>query len=343
MNDTFRKFKNKSEILHTINELLNQEYNLDKALQEIATSKRGKVTPKETIRRASFGSYFSSTIQQINNYVDKRNLKITKQCQTDLKRLAFKADKVLRENIVLQSQSPLDVIPFENVPVRYSYSSYGKREQRWGYGLHKMPFNEDGNSVTVANMPPLYTQSLHNHKLSEYCLILDSRTEGIYFPGGKREKIYTTSKSQILHFSATTPHTLRNPLKRYSRNITFKQAAALTDWRPISKLNKVKIIRARLAKGSVSRITAGQTHKIFTIQDRFYNYKIEIIRLDKNSVYENIHDYDQYIFVMNGRLTISHEDIKKECKKNDFIVIDKNTKYTIKTKTFSRIYTIRNT
>ena len=216
MNDTFRKFKNRADILNTIKELLKQEYNLDQALSEIAISKRGEVAPESTKKRSSFGSYFSSTIQQMNNFVDRNNIKISRKHQRILKRLSYKADKVLRENIVLQSKPPLDVIPFESVPIRYSYSSYGKREQRWGYGLHKKPFNEDGDSITLANMPPVYTQSLHNHKVSEYCLILDSRTEGIYFPGGKREKIYTTTKSQILHFSATTPHTLRNSLKRYS-------------------------------------------------------------------------------------------------------------------------------
>ena len=71
MNDTFRKFKNRADILNTIKELLKQEYNLDQALSEIAISKRGEVAPESTKKRSSFGSYFSSTIQQMNNFVDR--------------------------------------------------------------------------------------------------------------------------------------------------------------------------------------------------------------------------------------------------------------------------------
>jgi mannose-6-phosphate isomerase-like protein (cupin superfamily) len=340
MHEVFKNFKNKTDILVTCDELLSEEKLLDEILKEISTLKRGHVPPEDTIRRSKVGSYFSATIQQIGNFVDKKNIILTKKRKTDIKRLSFKADKILRENIILQSIPPLDVIKFKNVPVRHSYSSYGRRELRWGYGLHKNPFNENGNSITVANTPPFYTQSLHNHKLSEYCLILDSSTEAIFFPGGKKEKLFTNKKSQILHFFATTPHTLKNPLKSYSRNITYKQAAALTDWRPYSELNEVKSSRATLIKGSFSRINKTQTHKLFTIKDKFYNYTIEIIRMDNGSRFESIHPYDQYIFVINGRLIISHEEIQKKCKKNDFIVIDKNTKYVIKADTFCRLYTI---
>jgi hypothetical protein len=315
MHEAFRKFKNKADILKACDELLTKEQLLDEILKEISTLKRGHVSSIDTIRRSNIGSYFSATIQQVENFEDKNLITLTKKRIEDIERLALKADKILRENIVLQSIPPLDVIKFKDIPVRHSYSTYGKRELRWGYGLHKKPFNEEGKSVTVANTPPFYTQSLHNHTLSEYSLILDSSTEGIFFPGGKKEKIYTAKKSQILHFFATTPHTLKNPLKKYSRNITYKQSTALTDWRPYSKLNAVKIIRARILKGSMSRINKTQTHKLFTIKDRNYDYTLEIMRLDKGSRYENIHPYDQYIFVINGRLNISHNDILKKCQK----------------------------
>jgi mannose-6-phosphate isomerase-like protein (cupin superfamily) len=341
MHETFRNFKSKADILAACDALLIDENLLDEMLKEISLLKRGHVIPEDTIRRSKIGSYFSATIQQIENFVDKERIILTAKRKIEIKRLSFKADKILRENIVLQSTPPLDVIKFKNVPVRHSYSSYGKRELRWGYGLHKKPFNENGSSITVANTPPFYTQSLHNHKLSEYCLILDTRTEAIIFPGGKEEKINTNKKSQILHFFATTPHTLKNSLKSYSRNITYKHAAALTDWRPYSELNAVKSTRANLIKGSTSRINKTQTHKLFIVKDKYYDYTIEIIQLNKGSRYENIHFYDQYIFVINGRLTISHENNRKKCQKNDFIVIDKNTKYIIRTDTFCRLYTIR--
>lgn len=340
MNDNTIKIKKTSDIGKICNELLKSEYQLDNFLAEIEKLKRGKVEKEDTLRRSALGSYVSATVQQLENYVLKNDIHLSKKRKSFLKRLAFKSDKVLRENIVMQSVPPLDVINFKNVPIRYSYSSFGRREQRWGYGLHLKPFNEEGDSITIANMPKSYTQSIHNHKVSEYCLSVDSKTEGIYFPGGKREKIYTTKKSQILHFSATTPHTLRNPLNKSSRNITFKHSSALTDWRPISKLNGIKTIRARILKGDIYKINDFETHKEFKIKDSYYNYKIEIIRLKKGALYKNKHPFDQFIFIMNGRLTVSHKSILKSCKKNDFIVIDKNTEYVINTNTFCRLYTV---
>ena len=341
MTEVYIKFNRKSDILKTIDELSQKEALLDEVLKEIEIQKRGEVTPRDTLRRSKIGSYFISVTQQIGNYIYKHDIRISNTYKERLKNFSYKADKILRENIVLQSKPPLDVIKFKAVPVRHSYSTFGGREQRWGYGLHMKPFNEQGHSITLANMPPHYTQSIHNHTLSEYCLILDSKTEGIYYPGGKREKIYSTRKHELLHFSATTPHTLRNPSNKYSRNITFKQSQGLVDWRPISSLNVVKIIRARLIRGSISKINNDQTIKKFPIHDKYYNYALEIIKLGKDTTYSTKHSNDQFIFVINGKFVISHKNIKKECRKNDFIVIDRDTEYKIETSTTCRLYSVR--
>ena len=341
MSDEYRQFGSKEDILQVCDELEKKEHLLDKYLEEIVLLKRGKVKPKETLRRAKLASYFTSTIQQINNYVDKETIYLTRKTKDTLSRMVQKADKVLRENIVLQTIPPLDVIHFEHVPIRHSYSFYGGRERRWGYAFHMNPFNEEGNSVTLAEMPPRYTQSIHNHTVSEYCHILDSRTEGIYYPGGIREKIVSTHRHEILHFSATTPHTLRNPSDEPTRNITFKQARALTDWRPASNLNEVKTVRARLIRGKVSRMNETQTVKKFRVLDRFYDYTLEVMRFEKGSVYSNEHPFDRFIFVTTGRLKIQTRNIVKKAKRNDFIVIDKNTPYTITTSTLCRLYTVK--
>ncbi|MEK7571814.1 MAG: hypothetical protein AAB553_06080 [Patescibacteria group bacterium] len=336
----YRKFKDEVDIIRACGKLARKEHLLDVALTEIALQVRGNVKPVDTIRRSEIGRYFSSYLQQIDNYITKHGIQLTQRRKDSMARISYKADKVLRENIVLQAVAPLDVIKFADVPIRHSYSSYGRREQRWGYGLHKKPFNEEGNSVTIADMPPHYIQSIHNHTLSEYSLVLDSRTEGMFFPHGKKEKINTTRRLQILHFLATTPHTLRNPLKTYTRNITYKQPLGLTDWKPVTSLNKVKIERARLIKGRNTSINQTQTHKQFTIKDKYYDYTLEIIKLTKGVTYENNHTFDQYIFVINGKFTITHGAIKKICQKNDYVVIDRNTKYAIETKTACRLYTI---
>lgn len=340
MEEAYIKFSGKADVTKTCVKLLSDESLLDEILAEIELLIRGDVKPADTIRRSKVGSYFSSIIQQMGNYIDKHNIDINNELKTNISRLSYKADKVLRENIVLQSIPPLDVIPFKNVPVRHSYSTFGGREQRWGYGLHMKPFNEQGDSITVADMPAHYTQSIHNHTLSEYCLILDSTTEGIYYPGGKREKIYSTKKHEMLHFSATTPHTLANPSKIHTRNITFKHSLGLIDWKPISALNLVKIVRARLIRGRITKINANQTIKKFYVNDKYYKYILEIIKLKRETTYITQHPFDQFIFVINGKFKILHENIQKECKKNDFIVIDKNTNYKIVTATTCRLYTV---
>src|SRR5687768_2656753 len=122
MREPFRNFKDKSDVLKLYDELQRKERALDKALKEIELLKRGNVKPEDTKRRSSIGSYVSAGTQQIFNFVDKENISLSRQKKEILKRLAYKADKVLRENIILQAKPPLDVIKYNNVPVRHSYS-----------------------------------------------------------------------------------------------------------------------------------------------------------------------------------------------------------------------------
>lgn len=215
---------------------------------------------------------------------------------------------------------------------------FGGRERRWGYGLHKKPFNELGKSFTVAQMPPRYVQTIHNHILSEHCLIIGSQTEGIYYPGKKREKIYSTKKSEVFRFSPTTPHTLRNASDRTVVNMTFKDPKALFDWKPASNLHPQKIVRARIIKGELVVVDPHITKKIYAIRDQFYNYKILITKLEAGKIISDRKPKDHFIFVISGKLEISHKHIKKECSKHDFIVVDRGTSYAIKAKTTCRIY-----
>jgi len=44
--------------------------------------------------------------------------------------------------------------------------------------------------------------------------------------------------------------------------------------------------------------------------------------------------------VIKGELLISSGDVKKDCNKNDYIVIDGNTEFRIETKTKTKLYTV---
>lgn len=340
MNQTYLNIKDESEMLQAYEKVISLDTKLDEVIREISTLERGKVKSKDTLRRSKVGSYVSELLQQIGNFVVKNNITLSKDLSTKVLSVREKAEKILRENITLQTKSPLDVVHFSDVPVRYTYSTFGGREQRWGYGLHMNPFNEEGKSITIAEMPPHYVQSIHNHSLSEYCLIIGSNTEGVYYPGKKREKIYSTKKSEIFRFSPTTPHTLRNASNKSTRNMTFKDPKALFDWKPASDLHSKKIVRARIIKGKFTVINPQITKKVYTIEDQYYNYKIVITKLEEGTKISDTKSKDHFIFVIRGKFEITHKNITKSCRKNDYIVIDKGTNYTIHAQTMCRIYEI---
>lgn len=335
---TSLKLRDKSELLSKCEKLISKAYVLNPILREIKNLKRGEVNPKSTLKRSKISSYFTSEIQQIFNYIYNYKIVIDKKIIIKLNKIINKADAVLRENIVLQSKPPLDVIKFKNVPLRYSHSTFGGREQRWGYGLHKLPTTDLGYSICVADMPPKYTQSHHNHNISEYTLALDKKLVAITNLGKNRSIAH---KNEILHFSATTPHTLFNPANSPSRNITLKHPVGLIDWRPVYNLNPIKNTHSEVLKGKLLQLDKkGETKISFSIRDKYYDYKLELLQLKKDLVIENIYKEDAYILVVDGELLISSGDIKKNCSKNDYIVIDKNTNFKIETKTPVRLYSI---
>ena len=332
-------FKDKVELVAECEKLISESDVLDPILKEIQYLQRGEVRPEDTLNRSLIGSYFTSKIQQIFNYVYNHEIVLKEDIKNKLNEIISKADAILRENIVLQSKPPLDVIKFKNVPVRYAHSILGGKEQRWGYGHHKLPTTELGFSLCLADMPPEYIQSYHNHTISEYCLVLDKKVTSNMNPGENETK-NNANRNEIMYFSATTPHTLHNSTKTPSRNITVKKPIGLTDWRPIYDLNQVESTHSGVIKGELSLFNGSGTKISFSIKDKFYDYGLEILELREDSVMEDTYPNDKYFFVIEGDLQISSGKIKKQCSKNDYIVVDKNTPVKIETKTKTRLYTL---
>ena len=332
-------FKDEVELFAECEKLISESDVLDPILKEIQYLIRGEVRPEDTLNRSRIGSYFTSKIQQIFNYVHDHEIVLKEDIKNKLNEIIGKADAILRENIVLQSKPPLDVIKFKNVPIRYCHSLQGGKEQRWGYGLHKLPTTELGFSLCLADMPPEYIQSYHNHTISEYCLALDSKVTGNMNPGENRTK-NNVNRNEMIYFSPTTPHTLHNSTKLSSRNITVKNPIGLTDWRPIHNLNHVESTNSEVIKGELSPFNGSGTKLSFSIKDEFYDYGLEILELKEDSVIEDTYPYDKYFYVIEGSLQISSGEIKKQCTKSDFIVVDENTPIKIETKTKTRLYTL---
>ena len=332
------KFKGKRDLLNKYNKLVENSHVMESTLREIKRLKRGKVTPRETKRRSRIGSYFSSEAQQILYYIQQHHLNISEDIPKELMTIISKAEAILRENIVLQTKPPLDVIKFKNVPKRYAHNPTGKKERRSGYGMHKLPTTEQGYSICIAFMPPKHKQMFHNHKVSEYTLALDRKTIGLSDQNGSIKQV-TAHKNEILYFSATTPHTLYNPTNFTTRNITVKSPSGIMDWRPVYDLNPVKERFSNIIKGKVSPTKFGAKLS-FSVSDKFYNYRLEILELKKGSVIEDVYSTDRYFYVVDGNLTVSSGDIKKCCNKNDYIVIDKNTAFMIKANAKCRLHTV---
>jgi mannose-6-phosphate isomerase-like protein (cupin superfamily) len=337
-------FKGNQDLLDKYNKLVKEAYVIDSILKEIKKLKRGEVNPKDTKRRSKIGSYFSSEAQQIRYYIHQHKIKVDEDILEGLDEIISKGEAILRENIVLQSKPPLDVIKFKNVPVRYAHNILGKKEQRCGYGLHKLPFTDQGYSVSMAFMPPRYTQMFHNHTISEYTLVLDKRTVCLVNLSNKKRKKIVANKNEIIYLSPATIHTLHNPTNSITRNITVKSPTGILDWKPFFNSYKTKTNRSGIIKGKLRELAKGGKNEgdkiTFSIKDTHYNYDLEVLELNKNFVIEDCFEKDRYFFMIEGNLLISSNSIKKYCKKNDYIVIDKDTNFKMKTKTRSRIYAV---
>jgi len=333
--------RGKDDLLKKYEKLIEEEHIMDSILKEIKNLKRGEVKPKETKRRSKIGSYFSSEAQQIRYYIYQHNINVDDEVIEKLTEMIGKGEAILRENIVLQTKPPLDVIKFENVPIRYAHNIFGKKEQRCGYGLHKFPFTDQGYSISLAFMPPHYTQMFHNHQVSEYTLVMDKKTVLIVALKKKKKKL-NANKNEVIYLSPATVHTLHNPNNTITRNITFKSPRGILDWKPFFDSYKTRANRSGIMKGKLQVLENGKRKEIkFPIKDNFYHYDIKVIELKKNYTMEEIFYEDKYFFVINGDFWIyGKEDIKKKCKKNDYIVIDKNTNFKIKTNKKSEIYTV---
>jgi len=332
--------RGKTDVVNACNQLNKESKVLDQIIDIIKNLKRGKVDPKDTKRRSKVGSYFSSEAQQILYYIFRHKIDVEHSVKENLRGIVEKGEAVLRENIVLQSKSPIDVIKFANVPVRYAYSQ-GRREQRCGWGLHKSPTTEQGYSVSLAFMPPRYCQVFHMHQVAEYSLALDGKTIGYPDAGDKRKKI-TACKKEVLYFHAGVVHTLYNPRHAVSRNITFKSPKGLLDRREYNDNHmETHGHRSRIIKGILSQLGIGGSAKeTITIQDSHYNYQLEIIDLHTDDSIVATPRKDRYFFVVDGKLTVSHKRLRRFAHKNDFIVIDKNTDFRIKAHTNSTLYTV---
>jgi glyoxylate utilization-related uncharacterized protein len=115
-------------------------------------------------------------------------------------------------------------------------------------------------------------------------------------------------------------------------NLTFKHPLGLLDWRPASDLHKVGHARGRIIKGELHIVDKQITTKTYRVHDQFYHYRIVVTKLAKGAKLTKIFDEDHFVFVINGSLDVASGDVRKNCRKKGFIVIDKGTEFTMTAK-----------
>jgi hypothetical protein len=183
------KVKSEKDAIRKAEKVIARSHMLEPVLKEIKKLKRGCVKAHETKKRSALARNFSVEVQSILNYINEHKIKVNEELLGKLWETREKAEAVLRENIVLHTKPPLDVVKIQEIPVRYLTGPNNKREQRMGLALHKKPFDELGYALSVAFMPPKYQQLFHSHTVPECTLMLDKKCIGIYKNGLKEKKL----------------------------------------------------------------------------------------------------------------------------------------------------------
>lgn len=293
---------------------------------EQKTLVKGSVTSSEVQYRFGVASLFSEVCQYLTLLFARQRLDNTNLLD-ELNKVRSQAERILRENPVLQADSPLYVVHSHQMPPRYSLNYDGERELRKGFGLHRGTRNDEGSSVVIAFMPPYYQQIFHRHSVYEYTLIVDSPSRGIYVDGSLRE--LEASQSDILCFGPHTTHTIANPNLNISRNLTVKYPLGMSTWIPIFSLDdngkgSGKILGSKLVEKSAEGFT-----RRFIVKDQLHNYSIEIRSLHPNVLLVEKPDLDKYVFVLSGRAILSDGSHVETAAENELIVIDAHTEFKL--------------
>ena len=335
------EIKNKKQVIIRAKKIISSSYILEELLKEIQGIKRGKVKLADLRRRTQVAREFAEEGQRILSFVKTHQVVIEPEIQENLKKIKDSAEAVLRENPVMLTKPPIDVIRFTDLPEKYAINHLGQSERRHGFGLHKFPKTERDLSVCIAYMPAEYIQMYHNHTTTENTFILDDAVYGIFDKKDKRIKVKVPSMSMI-HFSTYCVHTMYNSGKKMSRNITVKAPHSLLDWKPFYLDESRSEGRIKLITEANSIISNNSIQlKIFRVRNYLIDYDIEIMTIKPKMYYVESASSDRYFFVVEGKLDVTGGSVAKKASKDDSIVIDTNTSYTLRTQAGCILYSVK--
>ncbi|MAG91409.1 hypothetical protein CMO83_01920 [Candidatus Woesearchaeota archaeon] len=330
--------KNFRNIIKYFETLYEEKWILDKLKKDVLSLKRGHVKKKDNFQRAKIARHFTENSQLLIYALLKYNKdKKYDNIINKLLKIKNSGELVLRENPILMTKPPVDVLKWEDMPVRYALNIDGRKELRKGFGLHTNPFNEAGLSITIAFTPANYAQLFHHHSVSEFSFNLDVGIIGFY-RNNTTEKHFKINKEEVAYYKADTIHKLVNRSNIINRNISVKSDQAILKWKPYYLNNSVIKGYGKSIKHYATKKYKNYLIKIYKVKDKFYNYVINILKINPDKSVNLINKSALYMYVIDGKLKVYSNGKNFWCGKNDLIVVDPGIRFTIKSITKSRIY-----
>jgi len=334
-----KDIKNYEDIIKHLETLEKEKWILNKLKKEILKLKRSEVKPQDTYRRAKIARHFTENSQLLIYFLHKYNNKNKSDSLIfRLMKIKDAGELILRENPIIQTSPPIDVLKWENMPIRYAINFLGFQELRKGFGLHTNPLNEMGLSATIAFMPTNYSQLFHYHPLPEFSFNLDAEIIGKYMHN-KSEKTFKIKKEEMAYFKSNTIHKLENPSRLVNRNISIKSRQAILKWKPYYQDKKIREGYGEVTKNYKIKRYTNYIAKNYKFKNH-YNYNINILKIIGGRQINLLSKTPQFLFVSSGELKITTNNRVLRCGRNDVIVVDSDTKFTIKSITGSNIYCV---
>jgi len=335
-----KDIKTFEDITNFLDRLDKEKWVMDKLIGEIKGLRRGEVKKEDTRRRARIARHFTENCQLMISELLKydRDKKID-SARNKLVKIQSIGEQILRENPIMQTKPPIDVLKWDSLPNRYAINANGVKELRKGWGLHTEPSSEMDISVTIAFMPRNHVQLFHHHPQSEYSLNLGAEIQGVYKHKGVRKE-FNIKSEEIAYFESETIHRLENPNAFINKNISVKSKPSILKW-------KADYYDGKSREGSGSSIKAHETKKdrnhsvkIHNIRDKHYSYQLEILKIKNGGQVDFLDESALYMYVVDGALKVATSDKTLRCKENDIIVVDPEIPFTLTSYSESRIYRV---
>jgi len=335
-----KDIKTFEDITKFLDRLEKEKWVMGKLMEEIKGLRRGEVKKEDTHRRARIARHFTENCQLMISELLKydRDKKID-SVRNKLIKIQGSGEQVLRENPIMQTKPPIDVLKWDSLPKRYAINAKGVRELRNGWGLHTKPLNEMGISVTMAFMPRNHVQLFHHHPQSEYSLNLGAEIQGDY-RDKDFEKTFKIKNEEIAYFRPETIHSLENPNAVVNKNISVKSKESILTWKADYYGEEIREGYGRPIKGHETKKHGKHSVKTYNVKDKHYNYQLEILKLKNGASVDLLDESALYMYVVDGVLKVTTNDKTLRCRENDIIVVDPETRFTLTSYSKSRIYRV---